>query len=47
MKGAAACDRVNTSNWSKFDDNGHGATPIAVRPAVSGKPQIKFAFCTA
>jgi hypothetical protein len=22
MKGAAACDRVNTSNWSKFDDNG-------------------------
>lgn len=22
MKGAAACDRVNTSNWSKFDENG-------------------------
>ena len=23
MKGAVACDRVNTSNWSKFDHNGH------------------------
>ena len=22
MKGAVACDRVNTSNWSKFDENG-------------------------
>jgi predicted HAD superfamily Cof-like phosphohydrolase len=22
MKGAAACERVNTSNWSKFDENG-------------------------
>jgi hypothetical protein len=22
MKGADACDRVNTSNWSKFDHNG-------------------------
>lgn len=22
MAGAAACDRVNTSNWSKFDENG-------------------------
>jgi hypothetical protein len=22
MRGAAACDRVNTSNWSKFDENG-------------------------
>lgn len=22
MKGAAACDRVNTSNWSKFDEDG-------------------------
>lgn len=22
MKGAAACDRVNASNWSKFDHNG-------------------------
>lgn len=22
MKGAVACDRVNTSNWSKFDHNG-------------------------
>ncbi len=22
MKGAAACDQVNTSNWSKFDENG-------------------------
>lgn len=22
MKGAVACDRVNTSNWSKFDEDG-------------------------
>ena len=22
MNGAVACDRVNTSNWSKFDENG-------------------------
>ena len=22
MKGATACERVNTSNWSKFDENG-------------------------
>lgn len=22
MKGAVACDKVNTSNWSKFDHNG-------------------------
>jgi hypothetical protein len=22
MRGAVACDRVNTSNWSKFDHNG-------------------------
>jgi hypothetical protein len=22
MKGAEACERVNTSNWSKFDENG-------------------------
>ena len=22
IKGAAACERVNTSNWSKFDENG-------------------------
>jgi hypothetical protein len=22
MRSAAACDRVNTSNWSKFDENG-------------------------
>lgn len=28
MKGAVACDRVNTSNWSKFDENGQPVRDI-------------------